>query len=303
MSTRVWSWFGVALALSSLLCAPPVVAGPRDDAVKLADQGFDQMEKGEFGKAADLFEEAAKLYYSPVIALYWARAKARQGKLVEAREIVTTIENKPTPDDAKPSWTKAIEDATIFGVELDGRIPTVTVTVEGAPGARVTLDDDTIEAGHAVKVNPGKHAVVVTDEAGEKKVESFTLAEKEAHTVGVSFASDIEGPNTSPSLLAPIIAYSVAGVGLVVGTVTGIIFIGKADELAETCPNDVCPPQQADLLDSTSTLGNVSTAMWVIAGLGVAAGTVLLFVPLGSDQEPVVTVEATPVSASVRLRF
>jgi hypothetical protein len=303
MGARARGWVVVALAVAGLLVAPTSFANPRDDAVKLADQAFDQMEKGEFGKAADLFEEAAKLYYSPVIALYWARAKAKQGKLVEARAIVNTIEDKPLPDGAKPSWTKAVDEATIFGVELDGRIPTVTVTVDGAPGARVSLDDEPIEAGHSVKVNPGKHAVVVTNKDGEKKVEGFTLREKESHSVAVSFNTNVDNSTTSPSLVGPIIAYSVAGVGLVIGVVTGIIFVGKADELDETCPDDVCPVGQSELLDDTTTLGNVSTVAWVIAGLGAAAGTVLLFVPLGEGEDPVITVEATPVSGSVRVRF
>lgn len=292
----------MAVVIGTLLSFP-ASAAPRDDAVKLADQAFDLMEKGEFGKAADLFEEAAKLYYSPVIALYWARAEAKQGNLMEARAIVDKIEAQPVPDDAKPSWKKAVEDAAIFGVELDGRIPTVTVTVIGAPGARVSLDDEVIEAGHAVKVDPGKHAVVVRNEEGEKKVETFNLTEKENHTVSVSFDSAASPAPTSPSLVGPIIAYSVAGIGLIVGTVTGIIFIGKADDLERACPNDVCPPDQQDLLDETSTLGNVSTVAWIVAGLGAAAGTVLLFVPLGEGQEPAITVEATPVSASVRVRF
>jgi hypothetical protein len=275
-------------------------AEPREDAVKLADQGFDRMEEGKYAEAAKLFERAVKLYYTPVIALYWAKAEAKRGRLVEAREIVTTIESRPLPDGAQPSWTKAVEDAAIFGVELDGRIPTVTVEVDGPPGATVRVDDEKAVPGRATKVNPGEHVVTIED-GGNEKTERFVVSEKETHTMMMGL--DTDGGTSNPSLVWPIVAFSVAGAGLVIGTVTGIIFAGKASDLEDACPGDVCPPEEAEKLDETKTLGNVSTAMWIIAGLGAAAGTVLLFVPLGEGEEPVITVRATPVSASVRVNF
>lgn len=292
----------LALAVGLALGASDAFAGPREEAVTLADQAFDLMERGRYDAAALKFEKAAELYYSPVIALFWAKAEAKQGKLVEARRIVSIIEKKPVPDDAKPSWKKAVEDASIFGVELDGRIPTVTLHVAGAPAATATLDDRSIAAGEVAKVDPGEHVVVVTS-GGEQRTERFRVTEKEAHRVEVDFAGGVAAPEASASLIGPIIAYGVAGVGLVVGTVTGVIFIRKADELEAACPNEICAPESADLLDETTTLGNVSTVAWVIAGLGAAAGTVLLFVPLGEGEDPAIVVRATPVSMSLTLGF
>ena len=145
------------LVLVGLSSPGTAAAEDREDAVKLADQAFDLMEDGEFEQAARLYERAVELYYSPVIALYWAKAEAKRGRLVEARAIVHTIENEPMPDDAKPSWTKAVEDAAIFGVELDGRIPTVSITLKGARPAELTLDGKPIDDAESnVKVNPGE---------------------------------------------------------------------------------------------------------------------------------------------------
>lgn len=292
----------LALTLGLVLIAGDSLAGPREEAVTLADQAFDLMERGQYGDAALKFEKAAELYYSPVIALFWAKAEAKQGKLVEARRIIDMIETKPVPDDAKPSWKKAVEDASIFGVELDGRTPTVTVQVDGAPLAKTTLDDRPLAAGEVAKVNPGEHVVVVVSD-GEKRTERFRVTEKEAHRVELDFEGGVDAPEASASLIGPIIGYGVVGVALVVGTVTGIIFVGKADDLEAACPNEICAQESADLLSETTTLGNVSTAAWVIAGLGAAAGTVLLFVPLSDDQEPAIVVRATPVSASLTLSF
>ena len=95
-----------------------------------------------------------------------------------------------------------------------------------------------------------------------------------------------EGP---PAWIWPAIAYGVGGVGLIMGAAAGGVFLGKQSKLKEACENDgdgdpnTCPPDQQSEGDSVKTVGNISTAGWVIAGIGVVAGTVLLFVPIGDE--------------------
>ncbi len=298
--TLLWP---LGLLLVTNVVATSAWAGPREDAVALADKAFDWMEQGEVDRAAAAFERAVTLYYTPVIALNWAKAELLRGKLVKAREIVAMIEDKPLPPDAKPSWTKAVEDATILGVELDGRIPTVTVTLVGAANATITIDERTVTAGKPTPVDPGTHDVQVVTAGGGAKTERVTLAEKESRTLEIELGGGVDAPHVPTSLLPSIIGFGVGGLGLLVGTVTGIIFLRKVDELEEACPGGACAPAQAGLLDDTTVLGNVSTAAWVVAGLGAAAGVVFLFVPLGAGEEPVIVVQAAPFGASATVRF
>jgi len=81
----------------------------------------------------------------------------------------------------------------------------------------------------------------------------------------------------------PTVAYGVGGVGLIMGVAAGGAFLSKQSALKDACEADgdgdpnTCPPDKQGDGDSVKTLGNVSTAGWVIAGLGAAVGTVLLF--------------------------
>jgi hypothetical protein len=47
----------------------------------------------------------------------------------------------------------------------------------------------------------------------------------------------------------------------------------------------VCPEGLEEDGDSVAALGNVSTAMLVIGGIGLAAGVVLIVVPIGGGDE------------------
>jgi hypothetical protein len=95
-----------------------------------------------------------------------------------------------------------------------------------------------------------------------------------------------EGWWSSPYLPAGI-AYGVGGAGLIMGVITGAIFVGRADDLKARCPDDRCAPEDEEEGDAVSTLGTVSTVGFVIAGIGAVAGTVLLFtVPGDDDEEP-----------------
>jgi len=80
-----------------------------------------------------------------------------------------------------------------------------------------------------------------------------------------------EGGGTWP--LVPI-GFAVAGTALVIGTITGAISMSQAADLGDRCPGDVCPPDIEGEVDTMMTLGHVSTASFVIAGVGAGVGLV-----------------------------
>jgi hypothetical protein len=70
-------------------------------------------------------------------------------------------------------------------------------------------------------------------------------------------------------------AFGVGAVGIVVGTITGILASGKKGDLDDACVNKVCPASQQDTIDSGKTLGTVSTVGFVVGAVGAVAGLVL----------------------------
>jgi hypothetical protein len=251
------------------------VAAPNEEAIKLADEGFDLMNQRKFAEAVKRFQRAIDLYYSPVIMLYWVKAEVGLGHLVQAHALTRKIIGNPLPSDALPSWTKAHEEAGALEKSLAARIPRLTVVVPS--GTQVWLDEKLVGAGEELEVNPGSHRVDAERADKARTFEDVELAEGERRKLELSF----DDAGLVPlSLVPPIVAFSVGAAGLVLGTVSGILFLGKADELEESCPEETCPPDKEELLDETTTLGDVATAGWVIAILGAAAGTVLLLVPI-----------------------
>jgi hypothetical protein len=100
-----------------------------------------------------------------------------------------------------------------------------------------------------------------------------------------------EGDAGGQSYLLPGILLGIGGASLLVGAITGGVFAGKASDLKDRCPDNHCAPEDEEEGNSVTTLGNVSTATLVIGAVGVVAGTIFLFVPLGGDEAPPTTDE------------
>ena len=70
----------------------------------------------------------------------------------------------------------------------------------------------------------------------------------------------------------------VAGVGVAVGSVAGIMTMARVSDAQAKCPDNVCPPSQYGTLDAGQTTATVSTTAFIVAGVGalVAMGAYFL---------------------------
>lgn len=66
-----------------------------------------------------------------------------------------------------------------------------------------------------------------------------------------------------------------AGVGVVAGTVTGVMAANTRESLVPSCPRDVCPPEYADEVGRFNTLRTVATASFLAGGVGLAAASLI----------------------------
>ena len=86
--------------------------------------------------------------------------------------------------------------------------------------------------------------------------------------------------DTGRSWVGPGIAFGAGGAALVLGAVTGALTVTRMDEVRKTCGEGLmCPDDYRDEVDGARTLGHVSTAGFIAAGVGAAVGVVLLVLP------------------------
>jgi len=248
-------------ALATLvLASPALAAGPtptdREAARSLAKRGFDLFESKDYTSAIESFEKAESRIHAPPHWLYIARAQAKLGKLLAAKETYARILAEKLPGDAPPPFKEAQASAKSELAEVDVLIPSIelTLTGAGATTAAILLDEKPFPAsaiGHGYPADPGLHTFVVTIPGGAP-IERTLAVKADGGTEHVNITVD-----AAPTRLAPIVvAFTIGGLALGAGGVTMGLYRGG------TPPNE--------------SLCIASVASFIAGGVGVGTGIVLL---------------------------
>jgi hypothetical protein len=325
----------LALTLSAAPAALAQTASDRETARSLMDEAFARREKGDHRGALERFEAADALMHVPTTGLEAARERILLGMLLEARELLTAVVRYPTKPGEPAPFGEARMQAQKLDDELGARIPQLRIVLRGDAGpATVTVDGADVPAATLIaprRVNPGLHTVVARA-GGRERREQVTVRERETKEVlldlgiGTSSAPPPTGA-TDPSekadrsdksndpesagggSAAPRVLFwsgiAVAGVGAVVGTVTGFMSLSAVSTARSGCTDGkLCPPQTWDDIDRARSLGNAATAAFIVAGGGVALALVGYFLgrstPSSADNTATVTPFVGPGSAGVR---
>ena len=233
--------------------APPT---DKETARGLAERGFELLEQGEAEKAIVSFRMAERRFHSPVHQLFIGKAETRLGRFVEAIATFEAVAAEKLPPNAPKPFFDAQEEAKKELSALKERTPSIKVVVAGAPPAQVKVTIDGValapgDIGVPKLVNPGKHTIVASAPGAGDVEKTVTLAEsKQVHTVDLALE-----PGGGVSIPA-VVAFSLGGVGLVVGAATGVAYIGKAT--------------------SNNTLGAISLAGFITGGVGIVTGTLIV---------------------------
>jgi hypothetical protein len=296
---RIRNSLPIAAAFATLLSAAPSRAqdnDPRSQARELGKKGQDAFDAKNFKESEDDFRRADALFHAPTLVLGLARALAGEGKVVEAWEAYHQIILEAVTTTAP--FARALEEAKTEITAVEGKRARVTITVTGTDQAHVTLDDAPIKnesLGVERFVNPGQHTVKVAAAGFKDASRDFTLAEGGAQAVPVALERDTTQPvadtggsgtghpltgdtGGKPNRIPAIIGFGVGGAGLILGGITGALALGKHGTLHDECTGSVCPQSASSDLSGYHTMGTLSTVGFIVGGVGVAAGAVLLFV-------------------------
>jgi hypothetical protein len=176
--------------------------------------------------------------------------------------------------------------------------PDATLVRDGVAMTRASLDT-------AIPDDPGDHEIVVNAPKHASRSYKINLKEGESKEIvidagdllpdapappsAMTGAPEISSqPSTSaqdhvdthPGRINRWIGYSLLGVGVIgagVGTVTGLVAIGKKNDLTGNCyPSTVCNAQGAADASSGHTMATVSTISFIVAGAALAGGALLI---------------------------
>jgi hypothetical protein len=290
----------MALTVARMAMAEPSDAD-RATARALAEEGATALDARKYDVAADRFARADQLVHAPTLLLALAQAQVGLGKYVEAQESYLRIIREGVSASAPPAWKKALEAAQEEVKAIAPKLAWVTVNVSGAEAVRITVDGAPVpKAALGVKraVNPGDH-VVRAEADGYKPAEaSLKVAAGETNALKLVLEPLPNAPApaaTRPATAATVtpagadlgtgksgqktygyVALGVGGAGLIVGTIAGVVAMGKHTALVDACPQGKCPPDQQSNMDSYSSVATVSTIGMIVGVVGVGTGAVLL---------------------------
>ncbi len=313
-----------------------------DDSAKgaareLANQAKSDFDAGNFEEAGSKFQRAYDIAKVPTLAVWAARSLVKRGHLVAASELYRQA-TLLTPNDlwVGDAQQQAQADAERELGELQPRIPRLRVQVEGAAANEIEVTADSAKMavsllGVDLPTDPGRRHIVgkrgaeVVEQTvdlaeGDRKeaVLRFNAAPPAPVVAEVPPAPTVTDPRTTPAPVsvettAPAPSehsqrtwgWVVAGVGaagLLTGVVTGIAVMANSG-LRNDCPNGACPASKSGSADSYNLMRNISTAGFIVGGVGAAVGvTLLLWSPKG-EAEPRVALWLGPSSAGVKGAF
>src|SRR5690349_7091550 len=113
-----------------------------------AQAGDTAYRAGKYQEAADYFERAEHIVHAPTLLLFLARSQARLGHYVRAREAYIRVTREVIDANSPPVFRQAVEEAKHELPDVDARIPTITIVVDGAPQEtlHVTVDGTAISS-------------------------------------------------------------------------------------------------------------------------------------------------------------
>ncbi|MBW2528591.1 MAG: hypothetical protein JRI23_30740 [Deltaproteobacteria bacterium] len=266
--------------------------------------GVERYRAEDYHGALQAFQAADRIMGVPTTGLELGRTQMTLGLLVEARDRLLEVTRYPVRAGEPGPYAKARAEAGELAADLAKRIPSISIQVGTVDGPlppdvkpKVTVDDaavapDLLDIPR--RLNPGHHTVMAGAEGFVSQRQAITLAERDQRVLQFKLvrgsgdgASPEPGPNTGPDKgpvapdapgpeISPLVwvGFGVGAAGLLTGGITGGITLSKTSSLEDECPDKQCTAEQEADLDDAKLVGHVSTAGFVIGGVGVAVGIV-----------------------------
>lgn len=180
------------------------VAGAR----AAATEGIKAYNEGRWSAALDLFQRAESLLHAPTHLLFMARANAKLGHLVAARELYNKIVREPLGPKAPKAFQSAQEAAREEITQVEPRIGKLTVTVQAPAGVKpvVKMDGETFPSalvGVPRPVDPGEHVIEASAEGYLVARQNAVVKEGGNASLSLALEPDPNAQARAPAATAP----------------------------------------------------------------------------------------------------
>jgi hypothetical protein len=330
-----------ALFAASVAFAQQPSAEDLASARLLGTEGVRLADLGDCAGAVVKLEAAEKLFHAPTTLERLGECQVKGGQIVVGTETLNRVVREPLLPNAPPAFLAARQRAQQALAAALPRIGRLRIHLEGAPADKVTVTVDGVNVPSALfdgdrPTDPGAHEVKAT--AAGYKVASANVKLDEGAGAAVSLklepdpnavlapapppgasASAAPAPNAqSATGVAPAspaasdtsgtrrgVAFAslgLGGVGVVLGSVFGILALSTKSTLNSMCPSKTdCPSSQQSNISALSTRATVSTVGFVVGVAGIGVGTVLL-VTAPSSEKPAAAAAGAPPTSVAKVR-
>ncbi len=297
----------LALVLTLVVSAQGAAAQNAHDpaaAEALFSAARTDLANGNVREACRKFEESQRLDPAVGTVINLAACLEKLGRLASAWEKWQQARRLLNPADERNAVVIKRAKA------IDQRVPRLTLRLTTDHPLSTTVLRDGVQLGPAalsvpLPVDPGLHVLVVRTPGHEDRRYEIDMregqkrelvlevgAEKKSaprETPGVEEAAPSEPPPSKEPVSddlyrPPVLGYVLLGAGAaaaVVGTVAGIGALNKKSEMDDDCSTQggqrVCGPAGLDAADSGKTFATVSNIAFVVAAVGLGAGTYFTF--------------------------
>ena len=296
-----------AVAQAAELKGAARVETRRTEAKRKAGEALDLFRSGDYETALTRFREAHALVPTPPLGVMTARCLDKLGRLLEAADVYRAVIGTDIAASAPPVHREAREDAVTELAKVLADTPKVDILVAGAHDAVVAVDGTVVEIGSPTPLDPGHHTLEARS-AGRSVTEMVTLERGEARTITLRVpkpdslpppGAGVDEAPTSPWLVTGGSALAIGGAGLLVWAVAGGIGLAQQSDLDAQCPQDRCPPELQDDVDTHGATRTASTVGFVVGAAGIGIAIPLLIVAaVGEDDTG--PVQAGPAGMVVR---
>lgn len=294
---------GLVLATHSQLARAEEPAASDVAAARgLGQEGIKLADAGNCPEAIDRLQRAEKLFHAPTTLARLGECQILTGKIVEGTENLNRVIREPLAATAPAPFLSAQERAKTLYAEAKPKIAMLKIAVAAPAGVEpvVTIDGEPVPSANLNTnrpTNPGMHTVEAGAPGFKKSSAKVTLTEGGTDSIALTLEVDPNAPKPEPastttpaqpppkgepvkakaSLVPPLVAFGVGAAGLAVGTLFGAMALGEKGQLDDLCPTKTtCQPAASDRIDTGKTYGTVSTIGFVVGGVGVVAGAVML---------------------------